>query len=81
MCAAVLTSKRSQLFFRDFPRDILYPKITEAEKHESRHLHGTEPGSGLRAEVTMITIQGLYNTAVCYTNELEETARGQIQAV
>ena len=23
----------------------------------------------------MITIQGLYNTAVCYTNELEETAR------
>lgn len=81
MCAAVLTSKRSQLFFRDFPRDILYPKITEAEKHESRHLHGTEPGSGLRAEVTMITIQGLYNTAVCYTNKLEETARGQIQAV
>ena len=81
MRAAVLASKRSQLFFRDFPQAILYPKITEAEKHESRPLHGTEPVRDLRAEVTMITIQGLYNTAVCYTNELEETARGQIQAV
>lgn len=29
----------------------------------------------------MVTIQGLYNTAVCYTSELEETARDQIQAV
>lgn len=29
----------------------------------------------------MITIQGLYNTAVCYASELEEAARGQIQAV
>lgn len=29
----------------------------------------------------MITIQGLYNTAVCYTPELEEAARSQIQAV
>ena len=29
----------------------------------------------------MVTIQGLYNTAVCYTPELEEAARGQIQAV
>ena len=29
----------------------------------------------------MITIQGLYNTAVCYTSELEEAARSQIQAV
>lgn len=29
----------------------------------------------------MITIQGRYNTAICYTNELEEAAREQIQAV
>ena len=29
----------------------------------------------------MITIQGQYNTAICYTNELEESAREQIQAV
>ena len=29
----------------------------------------------------MITIQGQYNTAVCYTNELEGAAREQIQAV
>lgn len=29
----------------------------------------------------MITIQGRYNTAICYTNELEESAREQIQAV
>ena len=29
----------------------------------------------------MITIQGLYNTAVCYTPELEEAARKQIQTV
>ena len=29
----------------------------------------------------MITIQGLHNTAVCYTTELEEAARKQIQAV
>lgn len=29
----------------------------------------------------MVTIQGLYNTAVCYTSELEEAARSQIQAV
>ena len=29
----------------------------------------------------MITIQGLYNTAVCYTPELEELAAKQIQAV
>lgn len=29
----------------------------------------------------MVTIQGLYNTAVCYTPELEEAARKQIQAV
>lgn len=29
----------------------------------------------------MVTIQGLYNTAVCYTPELEEAARAQIQAV
>lgn len=29
----------------------------------------------------MITIQGQYNTAICYTNELEGAARGQIQAV
>ena len=29
----------------------------------------------------MVTIQGLYNTAICYTPELEETAREQIQAV
>lgn len=29
----------------------------------------------------MVTIQGLYNTAVCYTPALEEKARQQIQAV
>lgn len=29
----------------------------------------------------MTTIQGLCNTAVCYTSELEETARAQIRAV
>ena len=29
----------------------------------------------------MVTIQGSYNTAVCYTPELEEAARKQIQAV
>ena len=29
----------------------------------------------------MITIQGLYNTAVCYTSELEELAANQIKAV
>lgn len=29
----------------------------------------------------MITIQGLYNTAVCYTPQLEEAAEGQIHAV
>ena len=29
----------------------------------------------------MVTIQGLYNTAVCYTPALEEAARKQIQAV
>lgn len=29
----------------------------------------------------MVTIQGLYNTAVCYTPELEEVAKQQIQAV
>jgi len=29
----------------------------------------------------MVTIQGSYNTAVCYTTELEEAARKQIQAV
>lgn len=29
----------------------------------------------------MITIQGLHNTAICYTPELEEAARNQIQAV
>lgn len=29
----------------------------------------------------MITVQGLYNTALCYTPELEEAARSQIQAV
>lgn len=29
----------------------------------------------------MVTIQGLYNTAVCYTPELVEAARKQIQAV
>ena len=29
----------------------------------------------------MITIQGRHNTALCYTSELEETAREQIQAV
>lgn len=29
----------------------------------------------------MVTIQGTHNTAVCYTEHLEETARGQIQAV
>ena len=29
----------------------------------------------------MITIQGLYNTAVCYTPELEEAAKAQIKAV
>ena len=29
----------------------------------------------------MITIQGLYNTAVCFTPELEEAARKQIKAV
>ncbi len=29
----------------------------------------------------MITIQGKHNTALCYTSELEETAREQIQAV
>ena len=29
----------------------------------------------------MVEIQGLYNTAVCYTHELEEAARKQIQAV
>ena len=29
----------------------------------------------------MLTIQGLHNTAVCYTTELEEAARKQIQAV
>ena len=32
-------------------------------------------------EIVMITIQGLYNTAVCYTPELEEAARKQIQTV
>jgi tRNA-splicing ligase RtcB len=32
-------------------------------------------------ENVMITIQGLYNTAVCYTPELEEAARKQIQTV
>ena len=29
----------------------------------------------------MVTIQGLYNTAVCYTPELEEATHKQIQAV
>ena len=29
----------------------------------------------------MITIQGLYNTAVCYTSDLESAARRQILAV
>jgi len=29
----------------------------------------------------VITIQGQYNTAICYTNELEGAAREQIQAV
>lgn len=29
----------------------------------------------------MITVEGLYNTAVCYTSALEETAREQIRAV
>ncbi len=29
----------------------------------------------------MITIQGQYNTAICYTNELEGAAREQIQVV
>ena len=29
----------------------------------------------------MITIQGLYNTAVCYTPQLEEAAEQQIRAV
>ena len=29
----------------------------------------------------MVTIQGLYNTAICYTPDLEEAARKQIQAV
>ena len=29
----------------------------------------------------MVTIQGLYNTAICYTPELEEAARNQTQAV
>lgn len=29
----------------------------------------------------MIIIQGQYNTAICYTNELEGAAREQIQAV
>ena len=32
-------------------------------------------------EIVMITIQGLYNTAVCYTPELEESACKQIQTV
>ena len=32
-------------------------------------------------EIVMITIQGLYNTAVCYTPELEEAACKQIQTV
>ena len=73
------------------PRDrnffsVIFPRLSfilksQNEKYGSRPLHGTEPGKGLRMEDTMITIQGLYNTAVCYTNELEETARGQIQAV
>ena len=31
-------------------------------------------------EIVMVTIQGLYNTAVCYTPELEEAAHKQIQA-
>lgn len=29
----------------------------------------------------MVTIQGTYNTAVCYTPALEDAARAQIQAV
>ena len=29
----------------------------------------------------MVTIQGLYNTAICYTGELEKAAAGQIKAV
>jgi len=29
----------------------------------------------------MITIKGTYNTAVCYTNKLEDTAKAQIQSV
>ena len=29
----------------------------------------------------MVTIRGLYNTAVCYTPELEELAANQIKAV
>ena len=29
----------------------------------------------------MIEIRGTYNTAVCYTDQLEETARQQIQDV
>lgn len=29
----------------------------------------------------MVTVQGLYNTAVCYASELEDAARSQIQAV
>ena len=32
-------------------------------------------------KIAMVTIQGLYNTAVCYTPELEEAAHKQIQAV
>ena len=35
----------------------------------------------VKGETTMIEVVGRYNTAVCYTGELEEAAAGQIKAV
>jgi len=35
----------------------------------------------VKKEIVMVTIRGLYNTAVCYTPELEELAENQIKAV
>ena len=35
----------------------------------------------VKGVTTMIEVVGQYNTAVCYTGELEEAAAGQIKAV
>ena len=50
-------------------------------KPSSIYWNGLRTVGILRYLNIMITIQGLYNTAVCYTPELEEAARKQIQTV